>query len=65
MPPPRHATLTIADLRQVRRGVLTLQHLAHDVQEGAAQGVHRATVGPGGETVTSPIDRGQQRQTLQ
>lgn len=35
MAPPRALTLTGPELQQLRRGALTLEHLAHDVQKGA------------------------------
>lgn len=64
MAAPKGATLTGPELAQLRRGALTLQHLAHDIQKGADAATIARRLGEVRESLLYIIDRAQERGTL-
>jgi hypothetical protein len=64
MPPPRGTTLTGPELQQLRRGALTLEHLAHDMQKGTDPATIARRLLEVRDTITYLIDRAQERGTL-
>jgi hypothetical protein len=61
---PRDVTLTGPELQQLQRGALTLQHLAHDVQKGAAPATISRRLREVADTITYLTERALERGTL-